>query len=145
MVLLPSVIVLLLVLLLVSKIDWQALEPAQEASPAIAPPADVVTETLAEGEGEGAATGDVLRVHYTGTLVDGTKFDSSLDRGVPFEVTLGTGAVIEGWERGLLGMKKGEKRRLTIPPELGYGDRQAGDIPPNSTLVFEVELLEINP
>ena len=104
----------------------------------------VKIETLAEGSGEAARSGDTLLVHYTGTLADGKKFDSSRDRGDPFKVTLGERRVIAGWEQGLLGMRAGETRRLTIPPELGYGARGAGGvIPPNATLVFEVELLEV--
>ena len=89
--------------------------------------------------------GDNLSMHYTGTLADGTKFDSSVDRGTPYEFTLGEGRVIVGWEQGLLGMCPGDKRRLTIPPDLGYGNQGAGGgrIPPGATLVFEVELMEI--
>ena len=104
----------------------------------------VKIETTKPGTGEGAQNGDTLVVHYTGTLSDGKKFDSSKDRGQPFEVTLGQRRVIQGWEQGLKGMKAGESRRLTIPPELGYGERGAGGvIPPNATLVFDVDLLEI--
>lgn len=102
-------------------------------------------EILKQGSGEGAKTGNSVTVHYTGTLENGTKFDSSVDRGEPFSLTLGENRVIQGWELGLLGMKTGEKRKLTIPPELGYGSRGAGSlIPPNSTLIFEVEMLGIN-
>jgi len=105
---------------------------------------DVKIETLTPGTGDEAKSGDTLSVHYTGTLTDGKKFDSSRDRGEPFEVTLGQRRVIAGWEMGLKGMKVGEKRRLTIPPDLGYGARGAGGvIPPNATLIFEVELLAI--
>ena len=105
-------------------------------------PVDI--ETTKAGTGEGARDGDTLLVHYTGKLADGTKFDSSHDRGRPFEVTLGQRRVIAGWEQGLQGMKVGEERKLTIPPELGYGARGAGGvIPPNATLVFEVELLDL--
>lgn len=88
--------------------------------------------------------GDKLSMHYTGKLTDGTKFDSSLDRGQPFEFTLGSGQVIQGWERGLKGMCVGEKRRLKIPSSLGYGSSgMPPTIPPSAGLVFEVELLEI--
>lgn len=102
-------------------------------------------EILKEGTGEPAKVGDRVLVHYTGTLQDGTKFDSSLDRGEPFPMTLGENKVIKGWELGVLGMKAGEKRRLTIPPELAYGDREVGGvIPANSTLIFDIEMLSIN-
>lgn len=111
------------------------------------PPSSVTElkiEDLVVGTGAEAKTGDTLRVHYTGWLENGTKFDSSLDRGEPIEFVLGKGEVIAGWEQGLVGMKVGGKRRLTIPPALGYGIYGAGDsIPPNATLIFEVELLEI--
>lgn len=103
------------------------------------------TEVLREGIGLGAKSGDTVAVHYTGTLTDGKKFDSSLDRGQPFSFKLGAGLVIQGWDKGLLGMKVGEKRKLIIPPELAYGERGAGGmIPPGATLIFEVEMLEIN-
>lgn len=101
-------------------------------------------EILKEGSGLEAKTGDNVFVHYVGTLESGVKFDSSIDRGVPFDFVLGQNRVIQGWELGVLGMKIGEKRKLTIPPELGYGANAIGNIiPANSTLVFEVELLEI--
>ncbi len=108
-------------------------------------PQSVKTEILKEGSGQPAKTGDTVTVHYTGWLTNNTKFDSSVDRGTPFDFTLGQNRVIQGWELGVLGMKIGEKRKLTIPPELGYGSRGAGEaIPPNSILVFEIELLKIN-
>lgn len=102
-------------------------------------------ETLEEGDGVQVESGANISVHYTGTLEDGTKFDSSLDRGTPFSFKLGVGQVIEGWDSGVLGMRVGEKRKLTIPPSLGYGDKGIpGAIPPNATLIFTVELLSID-
>ena len=101
-------------------------------------------EILTEGTGDVIAKGETAVVHYTGWLVDGTKFDSSVDRGQPFSFTIGGGMVIQGWDLGVEGMKVGEKRKLTIDSALGYGARGAGGvIPPNATLVFDVELLEI--
>ncbi len=101
---------------------------------------------LAPGSGSAAKDGDKVTVHYTGTLTDGTKFDSSIDRGQPFSFTLGGGEVIKGWEMGVSGMKIGEKRKLVIPSEYGYGAEgtPGGPIPPNATLIFEIELLKIN-
>ncbi len=102
-------------------------------------------EDLVAGDGEAAAAGQRVSVHYTGWLLDGEKFDSSLDRNQPFDFSLGKGMVIQGWDEGVAGMKVGGKRRLTIPPQLGYGQRGAGGvIPPNATLVFEVELLAVS-
>lgn len=95
--------------------------------------------------GDVAAEGQQVSVHYTGWLTDGTKFDSSVDRNQPFQFTLGQGMVIRGWDEGVTGMQLGGKRKLTIPPQLGYGAQGAGGvIPPNATLVFDVELLAIN-
>ncbi len=107
-------------------------------------PSGLVIEDLVEGTGDTAAVGQTVSVHYTGWLTDGSKFDSSKDRDEPFEFPLGARHVIAGWDEGVQGMKIGGTRKLTIPPQLGYGARGAGGvIPPNATLVFEVELLEI--
>ena len=108
----------------------------------------IISDTLA-GTGQSAAAGQQVSVHYTGWLFfggeRGKKFDSSVDRGTPFEFALGAGQVIKGWDEGVQGMKVGGTRTLTIPPQLGYGARGAGGvIPPNATLIFDVELLEIS-
>ncbi|MFT7520744.1 MAG: FKBP-type peptidyl-prolyl cis-trans isomerase [Kiritimatiellia bacterium] len=106
--------------------------------------AKLIVENLTVGDGTRAIPGKTAVVHYTGWLTDGTKFDSSLDRGEPFSFALGRSQVIKGWDRGVQGMNVGGKRKLTIPPELGYGRKGFGSvIPPNSTLIFEVELLDI--
>lgn len=97
------------------------------------------------GEGDAAVAGQTVEVHYTGWLTDGTKFDSSLDRDQTFSFKLGAGQVISGWDQGVAGMKIGGARKLTIPPEMGYGERGAGGvIPPNATLVFKVELIGLS-
>lgn len=104
----------------------------------------VEIEILKEGTGAIAQKGDMVSVHYVGVLENGTKFDSSVDRGTPFEFSLGAGRVIPGWDIGVEGMKVGEVRKLTIPSELAYGSSGAGNaIPPNATLIFEVQLLGI--
>ena len=101
-------------------------------------------DDLSPGTGTEATEGRSVSVHYTGTLTNGEKFDSSLDRGRPFEFTLGAGRVIKGWDQGVRGMKVVGKRKLTIPPELGYGARGLPPvIPANATLVFEIELLDV--
>lgn len=106
---------------------------------------ELIKEDLKVGDGAEAKAGDSVTVNYVGTLTDGTKFDSSYDRNQPFTFRLGAGEVIQGWDQGVEGMKVGGKRKLTIPSELGYGERGAGaDIPPNATLIFEVELLSVD-
>ena len=106
--------------------------------------ADLSFEIIADGDGKTAQNGMQVSVHYQGRLTDGTVFDDSQKRGTPFSFTLGSGQVIPGWEQGIAGMKIGEKRVLTIPPELGYGAAGAGGvIPPNATLVFDVELIDV--
>jgi rhodanese-related sulfurtransferase len=106
--------------------------------------AELEMETLTEGNGEIAEVGKRVSVHYEGRLEDGTVFDGSRPRGQAFSFTIGAGQVIQGWEQGVAGMKVGETRKLTIPPELGYGEAGAGGVsPPNATLVFEIELLDV--
>lgn len=100
---------------------------------------------LKVGTGDSPKSGQGVSVHYTGWLEDGTKFDSSVDRGEPFVFVIGTGRVIKGWDEGVMTMKVGGKRKLTIPPGLAYGKEGVGPIPPDATLIFEVELLEILP
>jgi FKBP-type peptidyl-prolyl cis-trans isomerase len=123
------------------------------AAPAIEKPADKIIKTesglqyveLKKGEGTAAKAGDSVQVHYTGTLKDGKQFDSTLDRKAPFAFDLGGGKVIKGFDEGVTGMKIGGKRKVIIPPELGYGKTGAGNIiPPDAELIFEIELLTIN-
>ncbi|OGN02599.1 MAG: peptidylprolyl isomerase [Candidatus Yanofskybacteria bacterium RIFCSPLOWO2_12_FULL_44_13b] len=105
----------------------------------------ISAQEIQVGSGPEAKNGNTVNVHYTGYLIDGKKFDSSLDRGQPFTFTIGAGEVIKGWDIGVAGMKAGGKRRLIIPPAFGYGDKEVGNglIPPNSILIFDVELLII--
>lgn len=132
------------------------LPPPQTTAPTNVPsvtPQILNTQTLESGliiedekigEGEEVKSGDTISIHYTGTFTNGQKFDSSLDRSQPFETQIGAGKVIKGWDEGVIGMKIGGKRRLIIPPALAYGEQGVpGSIPPNSTLIFELELLEI--
>ena len=107
------------------------------------PNSELKIESLAAGSGSKAETGKRVTVHYTGWLTNGKKFDSSVDRGQPFKFKIGVGQVIKGWDEGLMTMKVGGKRKLVIPPQLGYGARGIGPIPPNAILVFEVELLDV--
>lgn len=111
----------------------------------ITTPSGLQIEEIRVGTGETAQAGQFVSVHYTGWLTNGSKFDSSKDRDEPFEFSLGAHMVIAGWDEGVQGMKVGGVRKLTIPPQLGYGARGAGGvIPPNATLVFEVELLDVS-
>ncbi|XDD48011.1 FKBP-type peptidyl-prolyl cis-trans isomerase [Leptospira sp. WS39.C2] len=104
---------------------------------------ELLIQDTKQGLGKEAIRGTTVVVHYTGKLTNGKVFDSSVDRGEPFSFQLGQGQVIQGWERGIVGMKEGGKRKLTIPPKFGYGDRAMGPIPANSTLVFDVELIKV--
>ena len=102
-----------------------------------------MSQDFVVGTGATAAAGDLVTVNYVGTLTNGTKFDSSYDRNQPYTFRLGAGQVIAGWDQGVVGMRVGGKRRLTIPPNLGYGSQRNGPIPASSTLIFEIELLSI--
>lgn len=106
-------------------------------------PTGLYVQDVVTGDGARADSGDVVIVHYTGWLPQGRQFDSSRDRGEPLEVPIGYGRVIDGWDQGIVGMRVGGQRRLVIPPALGYGERGTGPIPGSSTLVFDVELLEV--
>jgi FKBP-type peptidyl-prolyl cis-trans isomerase len=123
----------------------------QTSSDKLVPPTDpsptktetVKIEDITIGTGQEVKSGDTVVIHYKGTLTDGTQFDSSYDRGEPYETPIGVGAVIKGWDLGVVGMKVGGKRKLTIPPSLGYGAQSSEKIPSNSTLIFELELVGI--
>jgi len=132
----------------VEETDTQATEAESQASEEeiITTESGLQYVMIEEGSGEMPQTGDLVQVHYTGTLEDGTKFDSSVDRGEPFEFVLGRGQVIQGWDEGIALLREGGKAKLIIPPELAYGERGAGGvIPPNATLIFDVELLSFKP
>ena len=126
--------------------ELAALEAEQEAikkqwPDAVTTPSGLKYVVVEEGEGDNPQSGSVVTVHYTGKLMDGKKFDSSYDRGQPIDFPVGQGQVIKGWDEALLGMKKGEKRVLIIPSDLGYGPSGRGPIPPNATMIFDVELV----
>ncbi|QLI81599.1 FKBP-type peptidyl-prolyl cis-trans isomerase [Chitinibacter fontanus] len=105
---------------------------------------ELIIEDIAIGDGKEAVRGALITTHYTGTLEDGTVFDSSVSKGRPFQCVIGTGRVIKGWDQGIMGMKVGGKRKLFVPAHLAYGERQIGaHIKPNSNLLFEIELLEV--
>ncbi len=138
------ILLVVVILLVIATIGFFAFRASQKNGEQTTSPSGLVIEDLVVGSGAEAKAGDLVSVHYTGWLTDGSKFDSSVDRGTPFEFNLGQGEVITGWDEGVAGMKVGGKRKLTIPPDLGYGANGAGSvIPPNATLVFEVELLGI--
>ena len=118
----------------------QAVQDSVDESGAIS---NLIVDTVQAGSGDPVEEGDTVRVHYVGTLPNGQEFDNSRTRGEPFTFTVGDGQVIEGWEEGVLGMREGGTRILVIPPDMAYGSRGQGPIPPNATLVFSVELLEI--
>ena len=118
-------------------------QPTPSAAEVNSSDSKLVIQDKVVGTGDEAVNGKRVTVHYVGTFTDGRKFDSSIDRGMPFTLMLGEGQVIKGWDQGILGMKVGGKRKLTIPPELGYGARKVGPIPANSILIFEVELLDV--
>jgi FKBP-type peptidyl-prolyl cis-trans isomerase len=144
----PHWLAVTLVLALGSMSSLQAFQkqnPKPPASKEITTKSGLKYTITKPGSGPEAKAGQTVQVHYVGRLTNGTKFDSSYDRGQPIEFPLGTGHVIKGWDEGVAGMKKGEKRHLVIPPQLGYGDRgtPGGPIPPNATLVFDVELVGI--
>jgi FKBP-type peptidyl-prolyl cis-trans isomerase FkpA len=125
-------------------LQWRFHFRIEAAMPPTQTPSGLTIEDLVVGEGAVASAGQSVTVHYTGWLASGSKFDSSKDRNDPFVFHLGAGQVIRGWDEGVQGMLIGGRRKLTIPPELGYGARGAGGvIPPNATLVFEVELLAV--
>lgn len=130
-------------LLLLTLLLGNATFAEESAAPTVTTDSGLQYQILKTGDGAVAQAGQKVKVHYTGWLTNGTKFDSSVDRGEPFEFKLGARQVIPGWDEGVAGMKVGEKRRLTIPSKLAYGKRGAGGgvIPPDATLVFDVELL----
>jgi FKBP-type peptidyl-prolyl cis-trans isomerase len=150
---LKSLFIAVMAITLTSACTKKADQPAQtETTQSASAPATEQTatsETKVEsvdsvvGKGAEAVSGKSVTVHYTGTLKDGTKFDSSVDRKEPFTFSLGAGQVIKGWDQGVVGMKVGGKRKLTIPAELAYGANAVGAIPANSTLIFDIELLEV--
>jgi FKBP-type peptidyl-prolyl cis-trans isomerase FkpA len=143
---------LLVSALLVAACSRKVPEPGESSFTPAAPvppdpgPAELQIVDDVVGSGATAKAGDTVRVHYTGTLMNGTKFDSSRDRGTPFDFTLGTGAVIKGWDQGVAGMRVGGKRHLVIPQALAYGPAgKAPDIPARAGMRFEIELLDVNP
>jgi FKBP-type peptidyl-prolyl cis-trans isomerase FkpA len=135
--------ILLLFVAVILAFNWRKIFPSR--GDMITTASGLQYEDIIIGSGQEAKIGDIVSVHYTGWLENGTKFDSSLDRNQPLQFQIGTGMVIQGWDEGVTGMKVGGTRRLTIPSNLAYGEQGAGGvIPPNATLIFEVRLLGIN-
>lgn len=141
-----TIVIVILVIMAAAGLTWLLISGSNPGTGEefITTKSGLAYKDLKIGTGQEAKEGDTVTVHYTGRLKDGTKFDSSVDRNEPFSFPLGVGKVIRGWDEGVAGMKEGGKRKLLIPPDLGYGARGAGKIiPPNATLIFEVELLKV--
>ena len=136
------ILVLLVVYFMFGRNSQNTMKQSQN-TPAPTQPVGLKIEDVQVGTGKEVKKGDTVVIHYNGTLTNGTKFDSSYDRGQPFETQIGVGQVIEGWDLGVVGMKVGGKRKLIIPPDLGYGANAVGPIPANSTLIFDVELVDV--
>jgi FKBP-type peptidyl-prolyl cis-trans isomerase len=151
-----SIFAFIILVVVISAASWYLVPQAKPVTKIESQPIQIITPTIMTkfielkiedtvvGTGKEVKSGDTVLMHYTGTLVDGTKFDSSVDRGQPFETQIGVGRVIQGWDKGVPGMKVGGKRKLFIPSAMAYGERGAGGvIGPNSDLIFDVELLGI--
>ncbi len=141
-----TIVIVILLIMAAAGLTWLLISGSNRGTDddLITTKSGLAYKDLTIGTGQEAKDGDTVTVHYTGRLKDGTKFDSSVDRDEPFSFRIGAGKVIKGWDEGVAGMKEGGKRKLVIPPDLGYGARGAGKIiPPNATLTFEVELLKV--
>lgn len=139
-----AIVLIIIVLFLYGPVDFSK-ETSLVTKGADMPTGELLIEDLQEGSGQRVVeVGDDITIHYRGTLTNGEVFDSSIDRGEPFKTRIGVGQVIAGWDEGVLGMKVGGKRKLTVPPDKAYGNRAIGSIPANSTLIFELELLSID-
>jgi len=124
------------------KVSKDTSEKPTITKPSGDPPTKLVTKDIVVGKGAAAKSGDNLSMHYLGALFDGEQFEASWDAGKPFDLALGQGAVIPGWDQGIVGMKAGGRRLLVIPPDLAYGEQGQGNIPPNATLIFVVDLVK---